>query len=52
MYKEELNDLQQLKEQLTKQATIITSDKELNDLLIKEKINQVQKQNKLIKEVK
>ncbi len=28
------------------------SDKEMNDLLIKDKIEQVQKQTKLIKEVK
>lgn len=47
-----MNNLQKLKEQLTKQATSILSDKEMNDLLIKEKIEEVQKNNKLIKEVK
>jgi hypothetical protein len=52
IYKQELDDLQQLKEQLSKQAMIITDDKEINDLLIKEKVEQVQKQNKLIKEVR
>ncbi len=41
-----------MKVQLTKQAAIITEDKETNDSLIKEKIEQVQKQNKLIKEVR
>jgi len=52
IYKRELDNLQKIKEQLTKQATTIMSDKEMNDVLIKEKIEQVQKQNKSIKEVK
>ncbi len=52
IYKRELDNLQKTKEQLTKQATTIMSDKEMNDVLIKEKIEQVQKQNKSIKEVK
>jgi seryl-tRNA synthetase len=52
IYQQELDALQKSKEQLTKQATSILSDKEMNDHLIKEKIEQVQKQNKSIKEVK
>ncbi|CAF4712165.1 unnamed protein product, partial [Rotaria socialis] len=52
IYKKELDDLQKSKEQLRKQATVILSDKEMNDLLIKEKIEEVQKNNKLIKELK
>ncbi|CAF4412098.1 unnamed protein product [Rotaria sp. Silwood2] len=52
IYKQELNNLQTLKEQLKKQATLILSDKEMNDLLMKEKIEEVQKKNKLIKELK
>jgi hypothetical protein len=52
IYKREFDSLQKTKEQLTKQATTIMSDKEMNDLLIRDKIEQVQKQNKLIKEVK
>jgi hypothetical protein len=52
IYKRELDNLQKSKEQLKKQAITITSDKELNDLLIKEKIEQVQKQTKTIKDLK
>ncbi|CAF0959226.1 unnamed protein product [Rotaria sordida] len=52
IYKRELDALQKLKEQLRKQATTILSDKEMNDSLIKEKIEEVQKNNKLIKELK
>ena len=51
IYKRELDSLQKTREQLTKQATAIMNDKEMNDHLIKEKIEQVQQQNKLIKEV-
>ncbi|CAF4056388.1 unnamed protein product, partial [Rotaria magnacalcarata] len=52
IYKKELDDLQKSKEQLRKQATLILSDKEMNDLLIKEKIEEAQKNSKLIKELK
>ncbi|CAF3772511.1 unnamed protein product [Rotaria sp. Silwood1] len=52
IYKQELDNLQILKEQLRKQATTILGDKEMNDILIKEKIEEVQKNNKLIKELK
>ena len=52
IYKRELDNLEKGKEQLNKQVTAIMSDKEMNDLLVKEKIEQVQKQNQTIKEVK
>ena len=52
IYQQELEDLQQLKEQLAKQATVVIGDKDVNDVLMKEKIEQVQQQNKLIKEVR
>ncbi|CAF1005414.1 unnamed protein product, partial [Adineta steineri] len=52
IYKQELVDVQYLKEQLAKQAAEVIDDKETNDSLMKEKIEQVQKQNKSIKELK
>jgi hypothetical protein len=52
IYKQEIDNLRKIKAQLTKQATTIMSDKEMNDNLIKDKIEQAQKQTKLIKEVK
>ncbi|UJR32056.1 hypothetical protein I4U23_019524 [Adineta vaga] len=52
IYKQELADLQQMREQLIKQASIVTDDKDINDTLMKEKVEQVQKRNKKIKELK
>ena len=52
IYKQELDSLQKTREQLTKQATSIVNDKEMNDSLIQEKIKEVQKNKKIIKEVK
>ena len=51
IYKRELDNLEKGKEQLNKQVTSIMSDKEMNDLLVKDKIEQAQKQNQTIKEV-
>lgn len=52
IYKQEINNLQKTKQQLTKQATTILNDKEMNEMLMREKIEQVQKQNKSIKQLK
>jgi len=52
IYKRELESLKKSKEQLSKQISTVLNDKEINDSLVKEKIETVQNQNKLIKEVK
>ncbi|CAF3663922.1 unnamed protein product [Rotaria sp. Silwood1] len=52
MYKQELDEYQKAKEQLSRLIATTSNDKELNEILIKEKIEQVQKQNNLIKELK
>jgi len=51
IYKQEFDVLQKTKEQLTKLISNASGNKELNEILIKEKIEQVQKQNNTIKEV-
>ena len=51
IYKRELDQLENSKEQKNKQLTTITSDREMNADLMKDKIEQVQKQRKTIKEV-
>ena len=51
IYKRELGQLENSKEQMNKQLATITSDREMNADLIKDKIEQVQKQRKTIKEV-
>lgn len=51
IYKRELDQLENSKEQKNKQLATITSDREMNADLMKDKIEQVQKQRKTIKEV-
>ncbi len=51
-YKEGLDELQKSKEHLTRFIATTNNDKELNEILIKEKVEQIQKQNNIIREVK
>ena len=51
IYKRELEHLENSKEQMNRQLATITSDREMNAELIKDKIEQVQKQRKTIREV-
>ncbi|CAF1638943.1 unnamed protein product, partial [Didymodactylos carnosus] len=51
IFKTELDELQKMKEILLRQNANMNSEKELNELLVKEKVEQSQKQNKSIKEV-
>ncbi|CAF1658728.1 unnamed protein product, partial [Didymodactylos carnosus] len=52
IFKTELDELQKMKEILLRQNANMNSEKELNELLVKEKVEQSQKQNKSIKELK
>lgn len=52
IYKREFEQLQKSKEKLTKELTQISNDRQLNEHLIKEKIEQVQQQRKTIKDAK
>ena len=52
VYKERLDEFQKTKDQLTKFIARTDNDKELNEILIKEKVDQIQKQNNTIREVK
>ncbi|CAF4416293.1 unnamed protein product, partial [Adineta steineri] len=49
-HKHEFDILQKEKDQLKKLISSTSGDKELNDILIKEKVEQIQKQNNTIKE--
>ncbi|CAF3925728.1 unnamed protein product, partial [Adineta steineri] len=51
-HKHEFDILQKEKDQLKKLISSTSGDKELNDILIKEKVEQIQKQNNTIKELK
>jgi len=51
-YKQDLDELQKIKEHLTRLIATSSNDKELNEILIKEKVEQILKQNNIIKEVK
>jgi len=50
-YKQDLDELKKTKENLTRLIATTSNDKELNEILIKEKVEQIQKQNNRIKEV-
>jgi hypothetical protein len=50
-YKQDLDELQKIKEHLTRLIATSSNDKELNEILIKEKVEQILKQNNIIKEV-
>ncbi|CAF2187098.1 unnamed protein product [Rotaria magnacalcarata] len=50
--KQEMDELQRLKEQLLRLIANTSNDKELNEILIKEKLEQVHKQNNVIRELK
>ena len=52
IYKREFEQLQNSKDKLTKEFSSITNDREINDHLVKEKIEKVQRQQKTIKEVR
>lgn len=52
IHKEELDELQKSKEQLTRFIARTSNEKELNEILIKEKVDQIQKNNHLIREVR
>ncbi len=51
IYKQDLDELQKTKEHLTRLIATTSNDKEMNEILIKEKVEQIQKQNNIIKEV-
>ncbi len=51
IYKQDLDELQKIKEHLTRLIATTSNDKEMNEILIKEKVEQIQKQNNIIKEV-
>jgi hypothetical protein len=51
IYKQNLDELQKTKEHLTRLIATSSNDKELNEILIKEKVEQILKQNNIIKEV-
>lgn len=52
VYKQEFDQLQKTKDQLSKLISRASGDKELNEILIKEKVEQIQRQNNTIKEVR
>lgn len=52
IHKHELDELQKSKEQFSKLIATTSNDKELHEVLIKEKLEQVQKQHNSIREVR
>lgn len=50
-HKEQLDEYQRNKEQLTRLIARTGNEKELNEILIKEKVEQIQKNNHIIKQV-
>ncbi|UJR14692.1 hypothetical protein I4U23_001685 [Adineta vaga] len=52
VYQQEFLRLQKTKDQLTRLISRASGDKELNEILIKEKVEQIQKQDQTIKELK
>lgn len=51
VHKQHLDELKKLEEHLSRQIASSSNEKELNEILIKEKLEQIQKQNHQIKEV-